>query len=210
MQAIKARVSLTSFSRKKFHTFWFDSCISSDKVSNLVILDLTASLFYRTSCWIWCKIKFVKLLLNVSRALETASHIFGPPRKPGVPTFLADRFEKTNLPRPQFLVREECRERFDFNHFICGAEFQNIDRGTPSNSRWFWFNHTLLSRWGHYTCDGRRPISEIQKEFPDCDFSEVRPAGAMKTCLLIFELRLNIVMEWCCKYCRLTIYFVAW
>jgi broad specificity phosphatase PhoE len=51
---------------------------------------------------------------------------------------MAGRFDKTSLPRPQFLVREECRER-----------------------------------WGHYTCDGRRDISVIQKEFPDCDFSEV-------------------------------------
>ena len=32
-------------------------------------------------------------------------------------------------------------------------------------------NPTL--RWGHYTCDGRRSITEIQAEFPDCDFSEV-------------------------------------
>ena len=36
------------------------------------------------------------------------------------------------------------------------------------------FNPTL--RWGHYTCDGRRSISEIQAEFPDCDFSEVHYA----------------------------------
>mmetsp|Transcript_17397 Transcript_17397/g.29170 ORF Transcript_17397/g.29170 Transcript_17397/m.29170 type:complete len:293 (-) Transcript_17397:147-1025(-) len=74
----------------------------------------------------------------LTRTLETANHIFGPPRKPGVPSFLSERFENTDLPRPKFLVREECRER-----------------------------------WGLYTCDGRRPISENIKEFPDFDFSEV-------------------------------------
>ena len=74
----------------------------------------------------------------LTRTLETAMHVFGPPRKPGVPAFLADKFGKTGLPRPQFLVREECRER-----------------------------------WGHYSCDGRRPIHEIVKEFPDCDFSQI-------------------------------------
>ena len=50
----------------------------------------------------------------------------------------AEKSTKNGLPRPQFLVREECRER-----------------------------------WGHYSCDGRRPIQEIIKDFPDCDFSEV-------------------------------------
>ena len=28
-------------------------------------------------------------------------------------------------------------------------------------------------RWGEYVCDGRRPISDIIKEFPSFDFSEV-------------------------------------
>lgn len=51
---------------------------------------------------------------------------------------MAEQFESTGLPRPQFLVREECRER-----------------------------------WGHYSCDGRRSISEIIKEFPDADFSQI-------------------------------------
>jgi broad specificity phosphatase PhoE len=74
----------------------------------------------------------------LTRTLETANHIFGPPRPPGVPSFLAERFGERNLPRPKFLVREECRER-----------------------------------WGLYTCDGRRPITDIIREFPDFDFSEV-------------------------------------
>ena len=73
----------------------------------------------------------------LTRTLETAHHIFGPPRKPHVSVHLAEK-AKNGLPRPQFLVREECRER-----------------------------------WGHYSCDGRRPIREIIKDFPDCDFSEV-------------------------------------
>jgi hypothetical protein len=38
---------------------------------------------------------------------------------------MADRFEKTNLPRPQFLVREECRERSDFKlPLLCCAEHE--------------------------------------------------------------------------------------
>lgn len=28
-------------------------------------------------------------------------------------------------------------------------------------------------RWGQYSCDGRRPISETMKEFPDFDFSKI-------------------------------------
>jgi len=83
----------------------------------------------------------------VTRACETAFHIFGPGRKPGNPAFLdpgiapegseeAARGER--VPAPRILVREECRER-----------------------------------WGEYVCDGRRPISNIIKEFPNFDFSEV-------------------------------------
>jgi broad specificity phosphatase PhoE len=35
--------------------------------------------------------------------------------------------------------------------------------GTP------WLVHELCrERWGKYTCDGRRPISEIRQEFPSC------------------------------------------
>lgn len=74
----------------------------------------------------------------LTRTLQTAQHIFGPPRKPGVPSFLSPPFEDTSLPRPQILVREEARER-----------------------------------WGYYSCDGRRNISEIMKEFPDFDFSAI-------------------------------------
>lgn len=74
----------------------------------------------------------------LTRTLQTAQHIFGPSRKPGVPSFLSPPFEATSLPRPQILVREEARER-----------------------------------WGYYSCDGRRKISEIIKEFPDFDFSAI-------------------------------------
>ena len=81
----------------------------------------------------------------LTRTLETAKHIFGRARKPGVPAFL-DQGSEMNInesvygfiPAPRMLVREECRERF-----------------------------------GHYVCDGRRPIHEIIKEFPDFDFSEL-------------------------------------
>ena len=83
----------------------------------------------------------------LTRTCETALHIFGHPRQPGIPAFLCDGEAPVGtpehavglrVPRPRFLVKEECRERF-----------------------------------GHYVCDGRRPIEEIMEEFPDFDFSEV-------------------------------------
>lgn len=83
----------------------------------------------------------------LTRTCETAFHIFGKPREPGVPAFLAkgdapsgtpELAAGINIPPPRFLVREECRER-----------------------------------WGHYVCDGRRKISEISAEFPNFDFSEL-------------------------------------
>lgn len=83
----------------------------------------------------------------LTRTCETALHVFGHPRKPGLPPFLCEgqapdgtpeHAAGINVPRPRFLVREECRERY-----------------------------------GHYVCDGRRSIEEISQEFPDFDFSEV-------------------------------------
>mmetsp|Transcript_11401 Transcript_11401/g.18904 ORF Transcript_11401/g.18904 Transcript_11401/m.18904 type:complete len:317 (-) Transcript_11401:127-1077(-) len=83
----------------------------------------------------------------LTRTCETALHVFGNPRKPGIPAFLAEgdapygtpeHAAGIKVPPPRFLVREECRERF-----------------------------------GHYVCDGRRSIEEISQEFPDFDFSEV-------------------------------------
>jgi broad specificity phosphatase PhoE len=83
----------------------------------------------------------------LTRTCETALHVFGRPRKPGVPAFLSsgdapvgtpEHDAGLKVPPPRFIVREECRERF-----------------------------------GHYVCDGRRSIQEIHSEFPDFDFSEV-------------------------------------
>jgi len=83
----------------------------------------------------------------LTRTCETAYHVFGNPRKPGLPAFLCDGEAPFGSPEyaagvkvaaPRFLVREECRERF-----------------------------------GHYVCDGRRSIHDIRSEFPDFDFSEV-------------------------------------
>eukprot|EP00929_Paragymnodinium_shiwhaense_P106887 TRINITY_DN72726_c0_g1_i1.p1 TRINITY_DN72726_c0_g1~~TRINITY_DN72726_c0_g1_i1.p1 ORF type:complete len:328 (-),score=41.68 TRINITY_DN72726_c0_g1_i1:117-1100(-) len=85
----------------------------------------------------------------LTRTLQTADAIFGPPRTPGVPAFLdpgvapegspeGSAASTRKVPRPRILVREECRER-----------------------------------WGLYVCDGRRPIREIIGEFPGFDFSEV-------------------------------------
>mmetsp|Transcript_12540 Transcript_12540/g.18939 ORF Transcript_12540/g.18939 Transcript_12540/m.18939 type:complete len:259 (+) Transcript_12540:68-844(+) len=47
----------------------------------------------------------------LTRALETASKVFGVPRKPGLPSFLAERNEDGYRKVP-VLVREECRERY--------------------------------------------------------------------------------------------------
>ena len=85
----------------------------------------------------------------LTRTLETAQHIFGRPRTPGLPPFMdpgvapegsieSKMPSEMRVPAPRILVREECRER-----------------------------------WGEYVCDGRRPIREIIKEFPGFDFSEV-------------------------------------
>jgi broad specificity phosphatase PhoE len=83
----------------------------------------------------------------LTRTCETALHVFGHPRKPGMPGFLCEgdapvgtpeHAAGIRVPPPRFLVREECRERY-----------------------------------GHYVCDGRRSIQEIQADYPDFDFSEV-------------------------------------
>lgn len=85
----------------------------------------------------------------LTRTLQTADAIFGPPRLPGVPACLdqgvapegspeSEFSTGRHVPRPRILVREECRER-----------------------------------WGLYVCDGRRPIREIMKEFQGFDFSEL-------------------------------------
>jgi len=83
----------------------------------------------------------------LTRTCETALHVFGQPRAPGIPAFMSKVDAPVGSPEyaagiqvapPRFLVREECRER-----------------------------------WGHYVCDGRRPIREIAEEFPNFDFSEI-------------------------------------
>eukprot|EP00560_Eucampia_antarctica_P007006 CAMPEP_0197830168 /NCGR_PEP_ID=MMETSP1437-20131217/6777_1 /TAXON_ID=49252 ORGANISM="Eucampia antarctica, Strain CCMP1452" /NCGR_SAMPLE_ID=MMETSP1437 /ASSEMBLY_ACC=CAM_ASM_001096 /LENGTH=231 /DNA_ID=CAMNT_0043432379 /DNA_START=205 /DNA_END=897 /DNA_ORIENTATION=+ len=83
----------------------------------------------------------------LTRTCETALHVFGQPREPGMPAFLArgeapdgtpEASAGINIPPPRFLVKEECRER-----------------------------------WGKYVCDGRRSITEIASEFPNFDFSEI-------------------------------------
>jgi broad specificity phosphatase PhoE len=83
----------------------------------------------------------------LTRTCETALHVFGTPRAPGMPAFLSrgeaplgtpEHSAGMNVPPPRFLVREECRER-----------------------------------WGRYVCDGRRDIQKIAAEFPNFDFSEL-------------------------------------
>jgi len=58
----------------------------------------------------------------LTRTCETALHVFGMPREPGIPAFLAPRVDAPNgspehkagiqVAPPRFLVREECRERW--------------------------------------------------------------------------------------------------
>lgn len=69
----------------------------------------------------------------LTRTLETADHIFGPARQPGVPAFSA-KLDHTGAPAPKILVREECRERW--GKYVCDGrrpireimpEFPNFD-----------------------------------------------------------------------------------
>lgn len=53
----------------------------------------------------------------LTRTLETANHIFGPARQPGIPSFLAEANGENGVPRPRILVREECRERW--GEYVC-------------------------------------------------------------------------------------------
>jgi len=66
----------------------------------------------------------------LTRTLETAQHIFGPARKPGLPAFLCEGAVQP----PRILVREECRERW--GQYVCDGrrpireiapEFPNFD-----------------------------------------------------------------------------------
>jgi len=73
----------------------------------------------------------------LTRTLETANHIFGPARPPGMPSFLADAKDgQKDVPRPRILVREECRERW--GEYVCDGrrpiheimpEFPHFDFG---------------------------------------------------------------------------------
>jgi len=57
----------------------------------------------------------------LTRTLETALHIFGEPRTPGVPVFMDEGVDHDGsgerVPKPHILVREECRERW--GKYVC-------------------------------------------------------------------------------------------
>ncbi|KAJ1447030.1 histidine phosphatase superfamily [Pelagophyceae sp. CCMP2097] len=82
----------------------------------------------------------------LTRTLETARHIFGRGRSPGKPAFLDE-----------------------------GSEM-NIDEGIYGHiaAPRMLVREECRERFGHYVCDGRRPIRELYDEFGDFDFSEVQ------------------------------------
>uniref|UniRef100_A0A6S8XG61 Phosphoglycerate mutase-like protein n=1 Tax=Ditylum brightwellii TaxID=49249 RepID=A0A6S8XG61_9STRA len=84
----------------------------------------------------------------LTRTCETARHIFGRARTPGSPAFLDPGQAPDGTPEHQ--------------------------AGIPVPAPRILIREECRERWGHYVCDGRRPISEIAAEFPDFDFSEVR------------------------------------
>ena len=81
----------------------------------------------------------------LTRTLETARHIFGRGRKPGTPAFLD--------PGSEMNVNEGVYGHIAAPRFLVREECRE--------------------RFGHYVCDGRRPISQVIDEFSDFDFSEV-------------------------------------
>lgn len=83
----------------------------------------------------------------LTRTCETALHVFGQPREPGKPAFLDQVDAPVNTPE-----------------YAAGIKI------APPR---FLVREECRERWGHYVCDGRRPIREIAKEFPNFDFSEV-------------------------------------
>lgn len=83
----------------------------------------------------------------LTRTCETALHVFGSPREPGKPAFL------TRVEAPVGTPEREAGVMVAPPRFLVREECRE--------------------RWGHYVCDGRRPIREIAAEFPNFDFSEV-------------------------------------
>lgn len=83
----------------------------------------------------------------LTRTLETALHVFGAPREPGKPAFLDQVEAPAGTPE----------------HAV------GVKVAPPR----FLVREECRERWGHYVCDGRRPIREIAAEFPKFDFSEI-------------------------------------
>lgn len=91
--------------RPELYTLRFDYCVSTYKNSG-------------------DRHSYFRALSQVTHTLSTvvfqhdvAVNLCPPLLRPGEAAFLADRFENTDLPRPKFLVKEECRERW--GHYCC-------------------------------------------------------------------------------------------
>lgn len=84
----------------------------------------------------------------LTRTCETASHIFGRARTPGAPAFLDPGVAPEGTPE-----------------YAAGISVPAPRVLVKEECR---------ERWGHYVCDGRRPIREIAAEFPQFDFSDMR------------------------------------
>lgn len=83
----------------------------------------------------------------LTRTCETALHVFGTPREPGKPAFLTTEDAPVGTPEH--------------------------DAGVKIAPPRFLVREECRERWGHYVCDGRRPIRDIAAEFPNFDFSEI-------------------------------------
>lgn len=83
----------------------------------------------------------------LTRTCETAQHIFGRARTPGTPAFLDPGRA------PEGTLEHKAGISVPAPRVLVREECRE--------------------RWGHYVCDGRRPIREIAAEFPEFDFSQM-------------------------------------
>lgn len=74
----------------------------------------------------------------LTRTCETALHVFGAPREPGKPAFLTKKSAPEGTPE----------------------HAAGVTIAPPR----FLVREECRERWGHYVCDGRRPIREIAEE----------------------------------------------
>ena len=94
----------------------------------------------------------------LTRTCETADHIFGPARPPGMPACLDPSLRAGGPPAPRILVREECRERW--GEYVC-------DGRRPIREIMVEFPHFDWSECEHdndiFYSDKREPDEEVSR-----------------------------------------------